>query len=153
MARRRREDAEINLLPIMNLFVVLIPFLLMGVSFLQIGALGASTPVMGGGQGTSVKPTVVQIQLEETHWKIVVEPGDAETESEASLQWTLARDSREDVKDTLVPLLRKEVKQRFPKVTSLVLIPAPSLSYARVVEVMSASKPLFSQMTVTTVAR
>ena len=153
MGRRKREEAEINLLPIMNLFVVLIPFLLMGVSFLQIGALGASTPVMGSGGGDAVQPTVVHIQLSETQWQIQVEPGQGQTVTEETLSWTLPRADKDDAKNTLVPLLESEVKARFPKAKSLVLIPEPALAYARVVEVMSAAKSIFPHMTVTTVAR
>lgn len=38
------EPADLNLIPVMNLFMVLIPFLLLGAAFVHIGVIPTSTP-------------------------------------------------------------------------------------------------------------
>jgi len=150
--RKAQPEADINLLPIMNLFVVLIPFLLMGISFLQVGSLDGSTPVMAGGTGAQKQPTVVTVQIADTALQIQVEPGE-EAEGATSQTWTVAKDDTFSVEGALVPLMQAEVKARYPDANSLVLIPQPTLPYAQVIEVMSGLRPLFPQMTVTTAAR
>ena len=48
LGRRRRaqeEDPDIDILPVMNMFMVLIPFLLMSASFFHIQAINTSVPV------------------------------------------------------------------------------------------------------------
>ena len=45
--RRPQEAEELNLIPVMNLFVCLIPFLLMSAAFVQLGAVDAETPSRG----------------------------------------------------------------------------------------------------------
>lgn len=42
--RRVREEAEVNLIPVMNLFVTLIPFLLLAAAFYHVGVIPASLP-------------------------------------------------------------------------------------------------------------
>ena len=42
---KSEEDTELNMVPIMNMFMVLIPFLLMSASFYQINAINTSLPV------------------------------------------------------------------------------------------------------------
>lgn len=45
--RRPQEAEELNLIPVMNLFVCLIPFLLMSAAFVKMGAVDAETPSRG----------------------------------------------------------------------------------------------------------
>jgi len=42
---RSEEEPDINMIPIMNMFMVLIPFLLMSASFFHIKAINTSVPV------------------------------------------------------------------------------------------------------------
>jgi biopolymer transport protein ExbD len=49
LKRKEMEDGEPNLVPIMNMFLVIIPFLLMSASFYQIKAVNTSIPVLSSG--------------------------------------------------------------------------------------------------------
>ena len=40
----KEEDHDLNLIPVMNLFMVLIPFLLMGAAFFHMAVIPTSTP-------------------------------------------------------------------------------------------------------------
>lgn len=42
--RASEEPADLNIIPVMNLFMVLIPFLLLGAAFVHIGVIPTSTP-------------------------------------------------------------------------------------------------------------
>ncbi|MDX9720209.1 MAG: biopolymer transporter ExbD [Myxococcota bacterium] len=68
MARARENkipgEVDLNLTPIMNLFMVIIPFLLMGAAFYQIGVIPISTPTHEPGSSDVPKtPTVVAVTL------------------------------------------------------------------------------------------
>lgn len=51
--RRPETESELNLIPVMNLFVCLIPFLLMAAAFTQMGAVDAETPSRSDGSETA----------------------------------------------------------------------------------------------------
>ena len=55
LKRREMEDVEPNMVPIMNMFLVLIPFLLMSASFYHIKAVNTSIPVLAEGIDKKVK--------------------------------------------------------------------------------------------------
>ncbi|TVQ77932.1 MAG: hypothetical protein EA369_08135 [Bradymonadales bacterium] len=74
---RRRQDrgkrlettGELNLIPVMNLFVCLIPFLLMSAAFVQLGAIDAETPSQTEKKAESTEPNpsvqlIVQVSPE-----------------------------------------------------------------------------------------
>ena len=53
--RNSDEDTELNMIPIMNIFLVIIPFLLTSVSFFHIKAISTSVPVMANSTDVSGK--------------------------------------------------------------------------------------------------
>ena len=58
LRRSREEDTEINIVPIMNMFMVLIPFLLMSASFFQIKAINTSVPILSNTAPSHEEPAV-----------------------------------------------------------------------------------------------
>ena len=54
--RNSDDDTELNMIPIMNIFLVIIPFLLTSVSFFHIKVISTSVPVMADSMHESVKP-------------------------------------------------------------------------------------------------
>ena len=150
MARREETDADLNLLPVMNLFVVLIPFLLMGISFLQIGALSASTPVatMGGEDNTS-PPTVVYVSVDASQ---CVYPSNRVPKS---AQWDTMEHAFDHTDGTLnsVVATLEHIKTTTSTQPTLILVPDGAIPYADVIDVMSRVRPIFPQITVTRLAR
>lgn len=152
MARRQDTEADLNLLPIMNLFVVLIPFLLMGISFIQIGALSASTPVAStGGEEASAPPTVVYLAVNAESYTVNIEPGPEEAASWDSLEQPFSR-TQDQVLDQVIESL-KQIKSSASATPSLILIPDGAIPYADVIEVMGKAREVFPQITVTRLAR
>ena len=64
--RNSEEDTELNMIPIMNIFLVIIPFLLTSVSFFHIKAISTSVPVMADSTQVSAVP-------EKTKMTVIVE--------------------------------------------------------------------------------
>ena len=57
------EDTELNMIPIMNIFLVIIPFLLTSVSFFHIKAISTSVPVMADSTHVSVKAEKIKLTV------------------------------------------------------------------------------------------
>ena len=59
------EEVELNLTPVMNLMVVLIPLLLSSAQFIKIGIIDLNLPPAVGAQGEAVKaPKEAEIKLD-----------------------------------------------------------------------------------------
>ena len=151
--QRREEDSDINLLPVMNLFVVLIPFLLMGVSFMQLSSLGASTPVHAeASEDDEVPPPVVTVQVAADRYDISVEPGREAVAEGAQLWWSIERTEPTASIGQLSTLLG-QIKGQYPSAQSLVVAPSRKSAYADVIDVMSTARSTFTHITVTTLRR
>ena len=61
--KRTNEEVEINLIPVMNLFLVMIPFLLLCAVFYHVSIINASVPGMAGSQDQSEQQVDVKITL------------------------------------------------------------------------------------------
>ena len=61
--RNSDEDTELNMIPIMNIFLVIIPFLLTSVSFFHIKAISTSVPVMADSTHVSGKPEKIKLTV------------------------------------------------------------------------------------------
>ena len=56
--RRKREDNDVNIIPVMNIFLLLIPFLLLSAAFVKIAILELSLPSINqGGQQKKLTDT------------------------------------------------------------------------------------------------
>ena len=108
---KSEEDTELNMVPIMNMFMVLIPFLLMSASFYQINAINTSLPVHADTHASDVsnnekeKITVV-LELKEKEIRI---SGLSETPNDlflSDLKMVISRESDSEAStDELVDFL------------------------------------------------
>ena len=60
--RKKAESEELNLIPIMNLMVTLIPFLLLGAAFYHLGTIPASLPQQAAA-ASGEKPKDIKVTL------------------------------------------------------------------------------------------
>jgi len=62
--KRRQEDAqELNLIPIMNLVTILIPFLIMAAEFVQLSVIDSTLPAIGPPQPVEEEPEKPPLNL------------------------------------------------------------------------------------------
>ena len=133
-ARRKRrgggapEGEELNLLPLMSLFVALVPTLLYSAVFVPVTALGIDFPGTGGTAGAS--PLALTVRLTETSVGLDGVPGTAYPQRDRATAETRA---------AAMDSLRLELDAlhgRYPESRGAILVVSPFVPYGDVVEVM-----------------
>ena len=145
MRPQSEEDTELNMVPIMNMFMVLIPFLLMSASFYQIKAINTSVPLHAETHADDFsndekeKITVV-LELKEKEIRI---SGLSETPNDlflSDLKTVILRQSNSKASmDELVDFL-KGLKSRYPASDTLILIPDEEVLYREIVQTMDNAR-------------
>jgi len=144
---RTDPDVEINMVPIMNMFLVLIPFLLMSSSFLHLKAIDTSVPVRAvpdtAQQEEEKKSDIVVTAVVKLTYKGINISVTSDELSEAQLA---ALDNRIDWQEddelmmTKLSAILKGIKAEYPKSNTLILSPAEDVIYEDIVSVMDAAR-------------
>lgn len=141
--RRATEDAvEINVIPVMNLFMVLIPFLLLGATFFHIGVIPTSTPTLSPSDSDVPKtPTTVAVNLEITEdlLRITASSVSLDPEELEALSAEWPKKNGEYQVDALQRAL-VEIKQKYPESNTLTVLPFEDLNYQVLVSVLDVTR-------------
>ncbi len=150
--RAPEEEPELNMIPIMNLFMVLIPFLLTSVSFLHIKAINTSIPVHADTPAASVaakelqKKITVVLEIKSDQVRISTlsdTPNDIQiTEKEL----VLPRGKGRDLAVSEVAGYLKKLKKSFPASDTMILIPDNEVTYREIVQAMDCARMHESQV-------
>ena len=157
--RRHRpndSDEDLNILPIMNLFVLLIPFLLISAVFIHIGIIDTSLPIINSTdsdtgqelkQGIALTVTIVN-QGFIIKGKLKNNPsGQVPVEMKESLKNYLslkgelipkAMNGQYDFKQLSNALIT--IKNEFPDEDTIFIIPEPYVLYDDIIKTMDASR-------------
>jgi biopolymer transport protein ExbD len=150
--RNSDDDTELNMIPIMNIFLVIIPFLLTSVSFFHIKVISTSVPVMADSKHESVKPEKIKLT-------VIVEMRRAELRLSAAAE-KLDPQELEQFKQKIklqsagmYPLMElnaylQSIKSTYPASDTLILIPDETVLYESIIQAMDAARkfnesPLF----------
>lgn len=133
---------DLNIIPVMNLFMVLIPFLLLGAAFFQISVIPTSTPTH--------EPT--EADIPETPKTVtatlMIEPDELAVTFESV---SLARDELDDMArtfdksagdydlDGLQSHLR-HIKEQYPESTTITVLPHDDLEYQQLVDILDTTR-------------
>ena len=137
------EPDDLNVIPVMNLFMVLIPFLLLGAAFYQVGVIPTSTATHDpSASDIPETPTTVAANL-------VIEP-DAITvtfastsmseEELAEIAGRFPHQSEEDFNLEGLQRHLREIKEKYPQSTTMTVLPHDGLDYQSLVEVLDACR-------------
>jgi biopolymer transport protein ExbD len=146
------EDDEIELVPIMNMFLVLIPFLLLSASFFHIKAINTSVPVMSSSdsrtsttpQKSNAKVTVI-VEFKESVLLVSAMSSDLTYNELSKLETELpAKNQKEYPLNDLADHLRY-IKGMYPKSDTLILVPDTTVVYGTLIETMDAARSKNSQ--------
>ncbi len=142
---RSEEEPDINMIPIMNMFMVLIPFLLMSASFFNIKAINTSVPVHADTASKTSDP--------ETTQKITVVLEIKQDEVRISALSDTPNDLQLSSMEISVPLLvggeisvatvaghLKALKSRYPSSDTMILIPDDDVSYHEIIRAMDCAR-------------
>jgi len=134
MRRRSKghaEDVELNLTSVMNIFLILIPFLLLTAVFVRISVLELSLPSLdSGGRAAQVKQQKTAII------NILIIDGNGFELKSPEMKFPLI--SKKDVGydwDRLA-LQLKEIKTKYPDSEDMIISPVDSIKYQTIISVM-----------------
>ncbi len=128
----RVEDAEVNITPVMNVFVILIPFLLLTASFVKIAIIDFSLPSAEQSPSNAVSAsdlkelTVLVVSIDTKGFQVKT--------SEKKLPFVKKMSGKYDY-NTLGERLRS-VKKKYPKLEDVIISPDATIKYDTIVKVM-----------------
>jgi biopolymer transport protein ExbD len=147
LKRTQEEEPDINMIPVMNMFMVLIPFLLMSASFFHIKAINTSVPVHADtpakqeiqASEKKVKVTVVlEIKAEQLHISALSDtPNDLAL---SALEAVIPRPHDGEISVSQVADHLKKLKARFPDSDTMILIPDDDVSYREIIRAMDCAR-------------
>ena len=136
------QTEDVNLVPIMNLFVVLIPFLLMSAAFFHISVINASVPALQKERTDLAKSDVavtMMVRMKPEAFTVTASSDTLPQSELAELRAEIPRDGEgkglQDFSDHLLAC-----KQRYPKSETILLVPDASIEYQEVIGAMDSGR-------------
>jgi biopolymer transport protein ExbD len=146
LRRKQDIDDEINMVPIMNMFMVLIPFLLMSASFFHIKAINTSVPVLAeGGDAEAAEPqiavtVVVKLKLDGIQASALSKDLNESELAELAGDFTFKADADREGAYAAFSGHLKSIKTRYPKSDTLILIPEDDILYDTLIHTMDVAR-------------
>lgn len=146
LRRMSEDETELNMVPIMNMFMVLIPFLLMSASFFQIKAINTSIPVHAESKQDEealltpeVKVTLL-LAIHEDQMTLSAMSNQLDQSTLSDMETTILKpDGSEHSNVGLVGVL-EDIKARYPASDTIVIIPDPSVLYDDIIQTMDLAR-------------
>ncbi len=142
---RSEEEPELNMIPIMNMFMVLIPFLLMSASFFQIKAINTSVPVhadtpskASDASRTEKITVILEIKAQEIRISALSDtPNDIQI---SSMEKVFPRLPGGGLSVAAVANHLKTLKSRYPASDTMILIPDDEVAYSEIIQAMDCAR-------------
>lgn len=140
--RHAREEVQVNLIPVMNLFVTLIPFLLLAAAFYHVGVIPASLPSQTDEVSDIAADTTsvtVNLQIEPDAIHISASNAVLSEETLAELSLSIKRQKG----GFNLELLKKalyEIKRRYANSDTVVVLPSSKVQYKDVVMILDSAR-------------
>lgn len=149
LGRRNRvetdDNTEIEMVPIMNMFLVLIPFLLLSASFFHIKAINTSVPVLSApasGEVDDSKPkksdikVTVIVELKEKYINISAMSDELKYKELMRLGSRLKFKKEDGYPMDALAEHMKYVKGIYPKSDTVILVPTDDVEYGTIIQTM-----------------
>jgi biopolymer transport protein ExbD len=142
--RRKSAVAELNLLPVMNLFVTMIPLLLLTAAFYHIGMVSVSVPTQSEEESdvaTGKAAVTMNIQMTDKGYNITASSGTlAEAELKSLDVFIPKKGKKHDFKKLTGHLER--VKHRYEQSDTIMVIPSKKTKYQDMIATMDAARQM-----------
>ncbi|MEZ4459895.1 MAG: biopolymer transporter ExbD [bacterium] len=142
LKRVQEEAQELNVIPVMNLFMVLIPFLLLGATFFHIGVIPTSTPTLSPSDSDVPKtPTTVAVNLEVTPDAIKISSSSVSLDEDQlnalAAEWPKKNNEYQvlELQKALVA-----IKDKYPDSNTLTVLPYEELNYQDLVKILDVTR-------------
>ncbi len=141
--RSAREVADVNLIPVMNLFVTLIPFLLLAAAFYHVSVIPTSLPSQTDGSSDIASDEIsVTVNLLVEKQRIILTASSAvlaeETLSELSLE--IKKNGKKGFDLKMLSKALVEIKKRYSKSDTVVVLPADDVPYEDIVRILDTAR-------------
>ena len=142
--RKSDDDTELNMIPIMNIFLVIIPFLLTSISFFHIKAISTSVPVMADSSQQSkksdkIKLTVI-VELRKNNMRLSATSDEIDPQGLDQFEQLFGLPQK-----GVYPLQEfneylQSIKRKYPQSDTLILIPDEGVVYESIIQAMDAAR-------------
>ncbi|MFQ5561356.1 MAG: ExbD/TolR family protein [Nitrospinota bacterium] len=150
------DEVDIDMVPVMNMFLVLIPFLLISANFINLRVINTSVPVISasdeknGKKKDDLKVTVV-VELKEGGMKVSALSETLESAELEKIAVSYKNESSGKYSFDRMAAHLKGIKQRYPLSDTLIIVPDQEVLYDLIIQVMDVAryvekKPLFPNM-------
>jgi len=128
---RKQEDVDVNIIPVMNIFLLLIPFLLLTAAFVRLAVVELSLPSLNKGRGSQTienrdKLVLVILAIKETGFQLKAQGFKFDPLYKINNKYDYKR---------LVEQL-KQIKQRHPYAEDIFISPESKVKYDIIIKVM-----------------
>jgi len=147
MRRKTRQgaDEDLDMVPIMNMFLVIVPFLLMSASFIHIKAINASVPIMGElskSEITEKKMVKVTVIAEIMPDGILLSLNSDALGPQDMKKWTekITPDDKQEYEYSSLKDYLRKLKTEYPASDTLIIIPAGDVVYDTIIKIMDVAR-------------
>lgn len=137
-----REAADVNLIPVMNLFVTLIPFLLLAAAFYHVSVIPTSLPSQTEGVSDTAADDVsvtVNLLVEKQKIRLTASSATIDENTLSELTLEIRRKNGSFDLDMLTRAL-VEIKKRYRKSDTVIVLPADDIPYRDIVQILDTSR-------------
>ena len=142
--QRARKEVDVDLTPVMNLFVTLIPFMLLGAAFYHVGVIPTSFPSQTDKKSdvaTQTKAVTVDLLIAMDTIDISASNPKISDKKLAELNLTITR--RKGGFDlNLLGRALYEIKKRYNKSDTVIVLPQDDVPYEDIVRILDATREL-----------
>jgi biopolymer transport protein ExbD len=149
MRRAKKEvESDLNLLPIMNLFVALVPFLLVGTAFFHMQVINVSVPT-NSNEPASTKivrkssknaEVVMTVQITKKGFKVFGICEDLPTKEVESFTKTFGRKRKFNFEG--LSRFLANIKRKYKKSNTVIVVPDKNIPYWAVIRTIDAARKL-----------
>ena len=141
---KTEEDVEVNMVPIMNMFLVLIPFLLMSASFFHIKAIKTSAPVQGEVMLNDVKEkdkkVTVIAEIKKNRIQLSANSDSVLFEEIKKWEHQIKNGQQQSYRFDQLTLYLQEIKQSYPSSDTVIIVPDQDVEYDTIIQAMDAAR-------------
>ncbi len=154
LGQRRRQggdlECDIDMVPIMNMFLVLIPFLLASSTTLFLNGINTSVPVLAPTSAPVVQEKKSQVKVTATvkleKNQFVLEASSQElTEDKLKALDSIVKNVDGQHQYSQLASLLLNIKTMYPKSDTLILVPGEAIIYDRIVKTMDVARAFEGQ--------
>jgi len=155
--RLDEEEADIDVTPVMNVFLVIVLLLLISFSFFNLKAINTSVPVLANSEvvaapGSDIRLTVI-VEIEEKGIRLAALSDDADAETLKRLGTYFSKESAPNYPLDKLSSYLQTLKTKYPKSDTVIIIPEGSIVYDTIIQTMDVARyskdvPLFPHVVI-----